>query len=136
MSPSAPSNNSTNRVATSSASARNPELNAGWPQHVWSSGYSTRIPCASRTDTTASPTSGANWSTKQVPNRLTAFDDDASGVSISVLCKQAMITNGCIAISTLNSRLTMKVRASNPDSSRCYSCPVLARPLCRRPLKM
>src|ERR1700760_1101975 len=52
------------RSAQGRASSQKPELNAGWPQQVWSCGYSTSQPMRRKTFTVATATSGCNWSTK------------------------------------------------------------------------
>src|SRR5258706_15763264 len=59
------------RFARSRASSRKPLLNAGWPQQVWSAGKSTSAPSLRSKLTTLIPTSGKNWSTKQVMNSET-----------------------------------------------------------------
>jgi hypothetical protein len=46
-------------------------LNAGCPHQVWSAGKSTSAPSLRSTLTTLIPTSGKNWSTKQVMNSET-----------------------------------------------------------------
>src|SRR4249919_1352874 len=52
------------RSAHGRASSQKPELNAGWPQQVWSLGKSTSHPMRRRTFTVSTATSGCNWSTK------------------------------------------------------------------------
>src|ERR1044071_3495779 len=53
-----------NRSAQGRASSQKPELNAGWPQQVWSAGKSTSHPMRRRTFTVSTATSGCSWSTK------------------------------------------------------------------------
>src|SRR5262249_10097472 len=52
------------RSAQGRASSQYPELKAGWPQQVWSSGKLTSQPMRRRTVTVSMATSGCSWSTK------------------------------------------------------------------------
>src|SRR3972149_5273493 len=64
--------------AIARASFRFPELNAGWPQHVWERGTRTVAPNRSSTSTAAWQTPGENASARQVKKRETGTDRSGS----------------------------------------------------------
>src|SRR3990172_10332299 len=64
--------------AIARASFRFPELNAGWPQHVWERGTRTVAPNRSSTSTAAWQTPGEKASARQVKKRETGTDRSGS----------------------------------------------------------